>query len=381
MGRSVHRLPLLRSIAASSNLFIADTGSHTIRKLVLATGAVSTLAGGPADEGYADGVGQDARFYRPSGIVYDGAGCLIVSDTYNDVIRKVVLATGEVSTLAGRPQYGGNSDGTEGAQFQMPTGIALDGAGRLYVADAGNHGIRRLVLATGEVSTLAGASGSPGSADGIGSEARFNWPTGIVGDGAELCAKTFRRKAYATASVLKSWRNWRCGKAGLVPAALVASHRPVCGETLRPCLAPGRRQLRRQVDRRAEVHLVRRLAGDAECGIWVLCSSTNYAEHRIMPSRETTPDEELPVELGIIRARGGRPTRRRWAGSARAWHPWVRCGRAHVPWWRGRRPRGSVARGHRHTSGVHSCREKLRSAEPFLRSQIVTLNERGEAHA
>jgi len=67
---------------------------------------------------------------------------------------------------------------------------------------------------------------------------------------------------YATAAALKSWRTWRCGKAGLLTAALVASHRPVRCETVRPRLAPGHRQLRRQVGSGAKVHLVRGLAGE-----------------------------------------------------------------------------------------------------------------------
>ena len=78
----------------------------------------------------------------------------------------------------------------------------------------------------------------------------------------QLRARTFRTFTYARATVLKSWRNWRCGKAGLLTAAQVAGHRPVRCKTLRPRFAPGCRQLRRQVDRRAEVHLVRGLAGE-----------------------------------------------------------------------------------------------------------------------
>ena len=85
---------------------------------------------------------------------------------------------------------------------------------------------------------------------------------------AQLCAKTFRRRAYATASALKSWRNWRFGKAALLTDALIAGHGPVCCETLFPRLAPGRCQFRRQVYRRAEVDFVRGLAG--KCRMWHL---------------------------------------------------------------------------------------------------------------
>ena len=80
---------------------------------------------------------------------------------------------------------------------------------------------------------------------------------------ARQCAQTFRRKAYSTAAVLKSWRNLRCGGAGRLTAALVARHRPVGCKALRPCLVPGRGQLCWQIGRRAEVHLVRGLA--TEC--------------------------------------------------------------------------------------------------------------------
>jgi hypothetical protein len=87
----------------AGNLFVADTENYTIRKVVIATGVVSTLAGAPGSSGTTDGTGPDARFYYPRGVASDGAGCLFVVDSENHTIRKVVIATGVVTTLAGAP--------------------------------------------------------------------------------------------------------------------------------------------------------------------------------------------------------------------------------------------------------------------------------------
>jgi len=169
----------------AGNLFIADTGNHIIRKLVLATGEVTTFAGSPGVSGSADGTGANARFFQPSGIAADGAGNLFVADTSNETVRKIVIATGAVTTLAGTAGMFGGADGTGAdARFQEPTGIAADGAGSLFVADSSNHTIRRIAADTRAVTTLAGTAMMAGSADGTGSKARFLHPLGVAADGA-----------------------------------------------------------------------------------------------------------------------------------------------------------------------------------------------------
>jgi sugar lactone lactonase YvrE len=170
----------------AGNLYIADTDNHTIRKVVAATGSVTTLAGLAGVSGSADGTGSQARFDNPSDVAVDGAGNVYVADTLNNTLRKVT-ASGVVSTLAGTPGSSGSSDGTgAAAQFQGPQGLTIDSAGNLYVADTNNHTIRKVVLATGEVTTIAGLAGSPGSADGLGSTARFNAPSGVAVDTAGI---------------------------------------------------------------------------------------------------------------------------------------------------------------------------------------------------
>ena len=165
------------------NLLVADTGNHTIRKVVIATGAVTTLAGSPAKPGSADGLGTAARFNSPWGVASDGAGNLFVADSRNCTIRKVVIATGDVTTLAGSPALCGSADGVAAdARFSGPSGMASDGAGSLFVADADS--IRRVIIVTGGVTTLAG-SGDWGRADGTGAAARFRGPSGVASDGAE----------------------------------------------------------------------------------------------------------------------------------------------------------------------------------------------------
>jgi DNA-binding beta-propeller fold protein YncE len=166
---------------------VADTQNHTIRKMALATGEVTTLAGSPRANGSATGVGSAARFFHPEGLALSVDGALaLITDTDNHTIRQIILASGEVTTLAGSPGSPGAANGVGSiARFSSPSAVAL-GVGFALVADTGNHAIRRLDLATGEVTTLAGALGSPGSADGMRATARFLSPRGVAlsSDGA-----------------------------------------------------------------------------------------------------------------------------------------------------------------------------------------------------
>jgi hypothetical protein len=167
------------------NLFVADQFNHTIRKIVVATGAVTTLAGSPGAVGYSDGTGTSASFNAPSGVAYDGVGNLFVADSDNHMIRAIDVSTGTVGTIAGYAKISGSADGTGmSAQFYYPRGVACDGMGNLFVADAFNHTIRKIVIATGEVTTLAGAAKASGSADGNGGTARSNYPGAMLCDGA-----------------------------------------------------------------------------------------------------------------------------------------------------------------------------------------------------
>jgi hypothetical protein len=165
----------------SGNLYVADTYNHTIR-LVTPEGVVTTVAGGAGTPGRADGAGNAARFWYPSGTAVNGAGDVYVADAGNHVIRRVTPA-GAVTTVAGSAGAPGRADGTGGAaRFTNPRGVAVDGTGNVYVADAGNHLIRK-ATAAGVVTTLAGLAGNPGSADGAGTAARFNYPRGVAVDG------------------------------------------------------------------------------------------------------------------------------------------------------------------------------------------------------
>ena len=109
-----------------------------------------------------------------------------MSDSGNGIIRKVVIATGAVTTLAGTAGPFGSTDGLgAAASFSYPVGITSDGT-NLYVSDLGNGTIRKIVIATGAVTTLAGTAGTFGSTNGIGAAAQFNQPWGITTDGTKL---------------------------------------------------------------------------------------------------------------------------------------------------------------------------------------------------
>ena len=178
------RYPCAVAADNTGNLYLADTDNDTIRKIVVSTGAVTTLAGLAGISGSADGTGSAARFNRPSGVKVDEAGDIYVADTLNNTLRKVT-ATGAVSTLAGQAGLSGSADGTgTAAQFFGPQGLAIDVGNNLYVADTNNHVIRKVVLSTGVVTTAAGSAGNSGSADGLGSQGRFSYPSGVAVNGA-----------------------------------------------------------------------------------------------------------------------------------------------------------------------------------------------------
>nr|WP_229259138.1 gluconolaconase [Duganella flavida] len=157
------------------NLYVADGGdNNTIRKID-ALGGSTVLAGGT--EGYAEGKGSAAAFNTPSGMAVDAAGNLYVADTGNNAIRKIT-PDGTVSTLAGDGMAGDKDGKGAGAQFNGPVGVAVDGGGNVYVADTYNDRIRR-IAPDGTVSTIAGGKRA-GKADGPAAEALFDTPTGLV---------------------------------------------------------------------------------------------------------------------------------------------------------------------------------------------------------
>jgi sugar lactone lactonase YvrE len=165
------------AVDITGTVYVADTINSTIRKITSA-GDVTTLAGSAGSLGDADGVGTAARFDFPGGIAVDDAGTVYVADTNNSTIRTITPA-GVVTTLAGLAGSFGSADGTgNAARFSFPSGIAVDAAGTVYVADSFNHTIRK-ITPSGIVSTLAGLAGFSGVADGTGSAARFNNPRGV----------------------------------------------------------------------------------------------------------------------------------------------------------------------------------------------------------
>jgi sugar lactone lactonase YvrE len=163
---------------AAGNVYVADTGNNAIRKITPA-GVVTTLAGGPT-KGGADGVGPAAQFDGPAGLATDTAGNIYVADTGNCTIRKITPG-GVVTTLAGRPIEGAADGVGSEALFRDPQGIAVDSVGDIYVADTANDTIRKITPA-GDVTTMAGEAGVPGSVDGTGSAARFDRPSGVAVD-------------------------------------------------------------------------------------------------------------------------------------------------------------------------------------------------------
>jgi sugar lactone lactonase YvrE len=189
-GQARFSAPFGVAVDAAGTVFVADTANNTIRHIT-AAGVVTTLAGVAGQAGSADGSGDQARFRNPWSVAVDRSGNVFVADMSNNTIRKIT-PSGVVSTLAGRAGVSGHADGpARQARFNSPYAVAVDPAGDIYVSDSGNHAIR-MISPEGMVSTVAGLPGYPGSADGKGDAARFWNPQGLIvdGDGTVYVADT-----------------------------------------------------------------------------------------------------------------------------------------------------------------------------------------------
>lgn len=170
------------AIDSANNIYVADSGNSTIRKITSA-GVVSKLAGRAGSTGSTDGTGSAARFNNPQAVAVDAAGNVYVADTGNETIRKITPA-GVVTTLAGKAGSAGYADGTgTAALFNGPASVAVDSAGNVFVADIYNFVVRK-ITATGVVTTPYGQAGVPGRVDGIGTATLFNAPVGVAVDSA-----------------------------------------------------------------------------------------------------------------------------------------------------------------------------------------------------
>ena len=203
------------AVDGAGNLYVADFGNEIIRKITpkvsgqSVSWVVTTLAGTPSAKGSVNGLGAAALFYDPDGVAVNAAGTVYVADLLNDDIRSITPA-GQVGTVAGIATIG-NSDGTvANAQFDDPLGVAVDGAGNLYVVDTVNDTLR-LITPAGAVATIAGSPGQVGSKDGTGSAGLFDKPSGIAVDGsgnlyvADTLNDTIRRISPATSNGVTTW--------------------------------------------------------------------------------------------------------------------------------------------------------------------------------
>jgi sugar lactone lactonase YvrE len=170
--------PLGMAVATNGTIYVADCGNHSIRT-ISPGGAVTTLAGSPESWGSNDGAGSCAHFNGPVGLALDNQGNLFVSDSNNHAIRKIT-PDGIASTWGGVPEVDGYIDGDRlAARFSQPAELVFDKLGNLFVADSFNHVIRK-ISSDGIVTTVTGVAGSHGSADGNNGQARLFNPYGLA---------------------------------------------------------------------------------------------------------------------------------------------------------------------------------------------------------
>lgn len=178
----------------ADNLYVADSGAHRVLRVDGETGLIAVVAG-TGTPGYS-GDGMDAttaELTMPSGLAFDAEGNLYIADTGNSIIRKVDAISGLISRVAGFPipyvfdveLYNGDGIDALTAHLSFPMGIALDEAGNLYIADRNNHRLRKVDAVSGLISTVVGTGTKGYNGDGMDAVlAQLNYPSGIVIDDA-----------------------------------------------------------------------------------------------------------------------------------------------------------------------------------------------------
>jgi sugar lactone lactonase YvrE len=162
-------LPTALALDAANNLYLADTGNHRLRKITTATGIITTIAG-IGIQGFSGdaGLATSAAIDSPTGLALDAANNLYLADTHNHRIRKITATTGIITTIAGvgTPGFSGDAAAATTATLALPHDLTIDAAGNLYLADTENHRIRRVDVTTGIITTVAGDGTQAFSGDG-----------------------------------------------------------------------------------------------------------------------------------------------------------------------------------------------------------------------
>jgi sugar lactone lactonase YvrE len=177
------------AVDAAGNIYIADMGNHRIR-IIRTGGNVITTAAGTGTAGFSGdgGAATAAQLQFPFGVAVDGAGNLYIADTFNGRLRKVAAGSGTITTVAGNGTaegYGGDGGKAIFAGLGLLKGAAADGAGNLYIAGFDTHRIRKVDAATGIISTVAGRGTAGSSGDGgLATTAELDIPAGIAVDKA-----------------------------------------------------------------------------------------------------------------------------------------------------------------------------------------------------